>query len=146
MRIRDISARDVDEIQGLYDAFYPMPAPDVRTLAETAQFRIAESEGSALSGVMSLSPSGFLWIAVRETDRHRGIGRALMNDALALRAQRGIGDLTSRVSDMDSAGLAFCTACDFHPYLHMVNLDLDLQTWDDSVFTPPRESAAASGI
>ncbi len=146
MKIRDSDARDTAAIQSLYDAFYPAPAPDVRKLAETYRFRVGENDIGEVAGIMSLSPTGFVWVAVCESDRQQGIGRALMNEALALGIERAAAELTSRVSDTDAAGLAFCAAFDFQPYLHMVNLDLDLQAWDESEFVALLERATATGL
>lgn len=138
--------RDIPVIQSLYEAFYPMPVPNAQSVITTQSVRVAESSEGDVVGFRVLSPSHFVWIAVIEEHQRRGIGTLLMNDVLEEASQSAASELTSRVANSQKAGLAFCPKFGFTPYLHMLNLELDLTTWDDSALSPALRDVADQGV
>jgi GNAT superfamily N-acetyltransferase len=138
--------QDADVMQGLYNEAYPGPIPNVQTILTTQDVRIAEADDGCIAGFRALSPGHFVWIAVSADHQRKGIGTLLMNDVLEQVSKSGASELTSRVANSQKAGLAFCQKFGFTPYLHMVNLELDLTTWDDSALIPALRNVADQGI
>jgi RimJ/RimL family protein N-acetyltransferase len=68
-----------------------------------------------------------------------------MADALEYASGLELSELISRVLE-NSAGKAFCDQFQFKPYVHAVNLSLDLTNWDDSALASKREQAQQAGI
>lgn len=147
MNIRSVNDdRDVAVIQGLYEGLYPAPFPSVKQLLTTHNIRVAEADDGSVVGFRAISPRYFVWVVVVAEHRRRGIGRLLMNEVLEYAAAAGATKLIVRVDDTHAAALAFCERFDFKPYLHMVNLELDLNNWDDSAFESTSDSVTAAGI
>lgn len=146
MQIRPANEADEAIIQELYDAFYPAPTPPVSRLVTTHRMHVAEEGDGSVVGVQAISPAYFTWIAVAEAHQRKGIGTLLLNDVLDDAAEKAAPELTSRVNDGHAGGLALCERFGFKPYLHMVNLKVDLNHWDDSALTPALEKVQAEGI
>jgi GNAT superfamily N-acetyltransferase len=147
MQIRPVNPdQDVAVIQSLYAAFYTAPLPNVPHLLTTHTVRVVQAVDNQVVGFYAISPASFMWLAVIPDQRQRGIGRLLMDDALEQARQSGTKALISRINDTSVAGQAFCERFEFKPYLHMVNLELDLKTWDDARFVSALHTATANGI
>lgn len=147
VKLRPMSAeQDATFVQRLFAAEYPAPVPSVAAVLKSHRIQVAEAEDGSLLGLNTRIATGFLWVAVAESHRRGGVGTLLMNDALDYAAQTAAPELTSRVGETNVAGLAFCQRFGFEPYLHMVNLDLDLRQWDALKFVPALDSATARGI
>jgi GNAT superfamily N-acetyltransferase len=138
--------RDAVFVRWLYDAEFPAPVPSVAAVLKSHRIQVAEAEDGSVLGLSTCTATGFLWVAVEKAARRQGVGTALLNDALDYAAQTAAPELTSRVGETNAAGLAFCEHFGFQPYLHMVNLDLDLRQWDALKFVPALDSATARGI
>lgn len=143
MNIRPVSSsNDVALLQQLYQTFYPTPVPNIQMVLSAYAVHMAEANGQVV-GIRMLSPSNVVWIAIVPDHQRKGLGTLLMNDVIA---QSDSKELISRVGDTNTAGLAFCEKYDFKPYLHMVNLELDLTAWDDSALASLLHEATAHGI
>lgn len=147
MKLRPVNGnQDTAVMQGLYDTFFPTPVPSLQQLAATCNLCVAETPDGQTAGFRALSPTNFIWVAVIAEQQRRGVGRLLMNDVLDYATASGVTELISRINDKSVAGVAFCERFEFKPYLHMVNLELDLKTWDDSRFISVLQTANAKGI
>jgi GNAT superfamily N-acetyltransferase len=147
MHIRPANeASDLNVIQRLYDASYPEPIPNAHQVVKNAQVRVAQADDGEVIGFRMLSPYKTVWVAVVAEYRRRGIGRLLMEDALEQAFALGLTELTSRLLDSEVAGNAFCERFKFKPFVHAVNLALDLTTWDQSVLSPKLDQAQQNSI
>lgn len=144
------SEQDAAFVRQLFAAEYPAPVPSAAAVLKAHRIQLAEAEDGSLLGLSTCTATGFLWVAVAESQRRQGVGRLLMQDVLDYVAENAAAgtapELTTRVGATNVAGLAFCQQFGFEPYLHMVNLDLDLRQWDASKFVPALDSATARGI
>jgi RimJ/RimL family protein N-acetyltransferase len=61
-------------------------------------------------------------------------------------SEAGITQLISRISDTNAASTAFCERFEFRPYLHMVNLELDLMNWNNTTFGSKLHELTDKGI
>lgn len=146
MLIRPVqNEHDLTRIQKLYDDSYPTPVPNASAIIESQHVRVAAADNGAAVGFYALSPAGFVWLAVDADHRRQGIGRLLMEDALAEAARRDFGELTSKVLE-SASGRAFFEQFGFKPYVHAVNLALDLADFDESPLIPKLAQAQAAGI
>lgn len=123
---------DMAVIHGLYNDFFPAPFPKASSLLMLHGVRVAELPEGKVVGFRAVSPVGFVWVAVIADYQRRGIGSLLLNDALEYASESGMTELNSRVNDAHVGGRAFCEQFEFKPYLHMVNLELDLMNWNTS--------------
>ncbi len=147
MQIRPADhAHDIDSMQKLYDDSFPTPVPNASKVIESQHVRVAETDDGTLIGFRALSALGFLWIGVVESYRQQDIGQMLLEDSLQQAADLGLSELTSKVDDSAAGGVGFCARFAFKPYVHAVNLALNLADWDESPLTPKLAQAQAAGI
>jgi GNAT superfamily N-acetyltransferase len=146
VRIRAAREGDLAAIEALYDAVMPWPVPNARRAVPEQHVRVAEAEGGSVVGVRVLTKGGFVWIAVAPGQRRRGTGTLLMRDALEQASELGFSELTSQIDEQNVAGNAFCERFGLKPFLHAVNLSLDLAHWDEAALAPMLAQAEASGV
>ena len=146
MHIRAANEGDTAAIQALYDDPMPWPIPNAQRAVKEQHVRVAEADDGSVIGFRTLTKGGFVWIAVAAEQRRQGIGSRLMEGALQQAAELGLSELTSQVDEDNFAGNAFCARFRFQPFLHAVNLSLDLRDWDSSAQIPMLDQAKASGI
>lgn len=138
--------RDLALIQSLYHEAYPPPVPHASHLVNNHHVRIAETDDGIVIGFRVLSASNFVWVGVLAEYRRRGVGTLLLHDALEQASELGFTELTSRVLASTTSGNAFCERFKFKPFVHAVNLALDLADWDESALTPMLHKAGEGGI
>lgn len=138
-------ARDIAVIQTLYDASYPVPIPNAAAVIESQHVRVAEADDGTAIGFYALKSDGFVWLAVDADHRRQGIGRLLMEDALAEAVRRDLSELTSKVAESGS-GKPFFERFGFKFYVHAVNLALKMADWDETPLTPKLAQAQTAGI
>ena len=146
MRIRVADEGDVAAIEALYDALMPWPIPNAQRAVNEQHVRVAEAQDGSVVGFRVLTKGGFVWVAVAPDQRRHGIGSRLMEDVLQQATELGLSELTSQVDERNAAGNAFCERFNFKPFLHAVNLALDLRDWDESALIPMLDQAQAGGI
>ena len=105
--------------------------------------------GLARTYRLASTPQGrlFVGIVVEPATRRRGIGTQLL-DAVRGRV-KGVfpeGQLLANFDDSAAATLAFAEAHGFEIQRHMLNMQMDLSTFDAAPFQPAIEQAQASGI
>lgn len=137
---------DAAVMQALFDASYVLPIPNAQRVLSSQHVRVAETDDGTFAGFYALWPSGFVWIAVLADQRRRGVGRLLLEDALEQASTSGLTELTSKVGESNSAANAFCARFHFKPYVHAVNLSLDVTTWDEAALIPKWVQAQEQGI
>jgi ribosomal protein S18 acetylase RimI-like enzyme len=145
LHIRPARENEAALIEAMYDEV-PYFIPNATRLARDQQVRVAVTAEDSIVGFQALRPTGFLWIGVHPQHRRSGIGSCLLDDALQQAFERGLTELTSQVTESNTAGNAFCANHHFTPFLHMVNLSLELASWDEALLTPSFEQAQANGI
>jgi GNAT superfamily N-acetyltransferase len=146
MHLRPANENDLHIIQRLYDKAYPEPVPQAGQVIKNAHVRIAENAAGEVVGFRTLWSTNAVWVAVVADHRRNGVGRLLLEDTLAQAADQGLSELTSRVYALNNAGMAFCERFKFKPFVHAVNLSLDLTGWDESSLLPQLVKARESGI
>ncbi len=146
LQIRAANESDIAAIEALYDALMPWPIPNAQRAVREQQVRVAEAQDGSVVGFRVLTKGGFVWVAVAPDQRRRGIGSRLIEDVLQQAAELGLSDLTSQVDERNAAGNAFCARFAFKPFLHAVNLSLDLANWDETSLIPMLDQAQAAGI
>ena len=146
MRIRAANESDGAAIQALYDDLMPWPIPKAKHAVNEQHVRVAEAQDGSVVGFRVLTKGGFVWVAVASDQRRRGVGSRLMEDMLQQAAELGLSDLTSQVDERNAAGNAFCERFAFKPFLHAVNLALDVRDWDETALIRMLDQAQAGGI
>ncbi len=137
---------DAAVIQGLYDESFPAPVPKASHIVKNHHVRVAETDDGEVIGFRALSPTNVVWVAVVAAHRQKGIGRLLLQDALEQASALGFTELTSRVDASHIAANAFCERFNFKPFVHAVNLALDLTDWDASLLTASLDKTQQAGI
>jgi GNAT superfamily N-acetyltransferase len=145
------ATQDIPALKHLYGYLLPQPPSDdyvQRVIADT-RIRLAETADGQVTGFRVLSrrqtmpaTQAFVWVAVDDTHRGRGIGSRLMRDALHDASEQGYTELISQVPDDDAAALAFCGHFHFRPNRHLIKFVLHLDDWQPS----PIQKAPAEGI
>ncbi|MBI1258470.1 MAG: GNAT family N-acetyltransferase [Chloroflexi bacterium] len=146
MQLRVANEDDVAAIEALYEAEMPWPIPNAQRAVKEQHVRVAEAQDGSVIGFRTLTKGGFVWIAVAPDQRRRGIGSRLMDDVLEQAAELELSDLSTQVDERSAAGNAFCERFAFKPFLHALNLELDVRDWDEAALTPMLNQAKASGI
>lgn len=147
LKLRPIqSEQDAAFVRRLYEAEYPAPVPSAEAVLKAHRIQLAEADDGTLLGLSTCTATGFLWVAVEQAARRQRVGTALLNEATAYAREQGATQVTTRFYDDDAAGLAFCEHFGFTPTLHMVNLDLDLSTWDGSASAVAAMDAMILGV
>jgi ribosomal protein S18 acetylase RimI-like enzyme len=136
----------VTPIEALYDPLMPWPIPNAQRAVKEQHVRVAEAQDGSVVGFRVLTKGSFVWVAVAPVQRRQGVGSRLMEDVLQQAAELGLSELTSQVDERNTAGNAFCERFNFKPFLHAVNLALDLRDWDEAALAPMLDQAKAGGI
>lgn len=125
----------------------------VRGVMKDADIQVVESETGETVAFRVISrrktmplKQAFLWVAVAQDHRRRGIGHALMGSALREARQRGFTELISKVNDANHVGLGFCDHFNFQRQRHMVHMTLDWTRWDASSLEPRIKATQANGV
>ncbi|HVU13187.1 MAG TPA: GNAT family N-acetyltransferase [Phototrophicaceae bacterium] len=146
MHIRSAHASDLASLQALYDAWMPTPIPNAQAALNDHHVRVAESEDSAVLGISILTKGGFVWAAVVPLSRRQGIATRLIEDAIQQAAALGLTELSAQIDEDNPAASRLAERFGFQPFLHAVNLSLDLTHWDETELAPMLAQAQAAGI
>lgn len=144
MHIRPALEGDLAAVQALYDEV-PYLIARAPHLVREGHIHVAEINGT-VAGFSICLPGGFFWAAVNVVHRRQGIGRALLDHAIAQASEAGVTEFTSQVAENLIPANAFCARFGFVPFIYAVHLILDLAQWDDSQVEPALERARSGGI
>lgn len=156
MKIRPaIEEHDLCALRDLYVYLLEKePTVDyVHRVMKDADIQVIESEAGETVAFRVISrrktmpvEQAFLWVAVAQDHRRRGIGHALMESALEQAQQRGFTELISQVDDTNHIGLGFCDRFDFQRQRHMIRMTLDWTRWDASSLETRIKAARTNGV
>ncbi|PYE49915.1 GNAT family N-acetyltransferase [Deinococcus yavapaiensis] len=162
MRIRPIDPNvDYPRVVDIASRFFTIP-PTVERLRET---HVSPPAGGLVHRVVAQDATGrllgyghagydpwdrpghfFVRVVVDPPARRRGVGRALLNDALAFCRAHEATSVTTSVRDDEARDLAFARSFGFDVAFHTFESVLDVETFDDAPFANVIPSLEASGV